>query len=263
MRSRKLLYIVSVLVLLYLIFPIKIEIQKSDFYRYNISLSSFLLKHKFLFSFDSSFNLVRKVKGADNKFEGKQYWKYDTGESLVAMYSNGYKNGLARDLYSDGNLYSESVYTNDKLDGYKYFYWPDGKRKAINLFDADSLVYYKIYQRDSLKNIIDSMESYFPIVKITGQNKLNDTISFSFVLSRHLAELKSKQVEIKYDLDGFDTDIQKFPYPQLSAVFNSDTLKFKYQLLKKKRFLYLYGWLLAKDKNGKVQEYEGFNYLIQ
>jgi antitoxin component YwqK of YwqJK toxin-antitoxin module len=90
-------------------------------------------KNGLIKSFDSQGTLKTAITYLNGEKHGKSYSYYRDGKSvqLEMVYAHGKRHGISKKYFESGELYAETSYNNDLIDGTRKIYFQNGKIKAL------------------------------------------------------------------------------------------------------------------------------------
>lgn len=164
--------------------------------------------------FYDSGELQRKVEILSDKNSNEFHYYKNGNLKIEFKLRDGEIDGIVKEYYASGKLYSSCTYLNGNKEGVRIYYYENESIKAKNLFKADSLYYVVSIDKDSTR--IDLIK---PIIE---EKIEKDSLIFNLEIPRtdHFP-YKDDSLYVIYD---FYKDKEDF-FPKNSKLINGSNIK--------------------------------------
>lgn len=102
-----------------------------------------------IINYDVTKSISKKIFSAeDNKFNGALVKNENNDIVEISFYKNGISDGVSYTYYLNGDLKSVSTYRKGIIEGPQVLYRPNGKLKSEQVFENNSLISEKYYDKN-------------------------------------------------------------------------------------------------------------------
>ena len=188
------------------------------------------------------------ISTEDNKFNGVLIKSENNDIVEISFYKNGISDGVSYTYYLNGDLKSVSTYRKGMIEGPQVLYRPNGKLESEQVFENNSLVSEKYYDKNGkrikeyhfnkLRNGIlkkyykDTEKMSSTSTVMVNREKVDDVEKMSFIFdgeTKVFREDGTLMAILQYKDSSLQDLIQKFYYPngkiQYYIVAASDDMK--------------------------------------